>query len=919
MKSVKQKKHKRTVKRKYIKNKKTLNKKKYQINKKTHKNVHRQRGKYIKQTGGDIPLPSIIKDVNLFTDNDKANYDDIEDYLNPVYGCIISETGYIRNNYYVAKAVGYEEKNDSLAYYINFDDASSFLSPEAKLIKKISREVVPGIEEPIITPTMDVIKFSKPYIIGRYIAFLYFFNKNKIQPALFNNTISVIMSDPVAKPSGIELSESTGIARAFALLNTHFDPTKKTETQTSKEIFHILLYCLWSTCDNMDGIRDYYKGLNKSFMEINTMIDVERKKLKKAEETTGKSINQTPLSIAKQCPTTIGIEGNPQPQSEEEAKGENKPKPEEMVFETLVGKIISNTKPIKVINFQYAKHFCSTKPPIPATYPDCVETTMRNFMNLLFYDSVRSKFDTSKYIESINEHTLEYYRVFDSLNLQLSTKEGGEQQIYGQMMNARDAWSYLIINHANENIRFKNTIGQQESKCSYEVLSGVMNSDNTETNFFQLLKNLTSEKVKKDVKEAKEENLPELNKNIKSIVYEPDDLIKSGGVGKITINYLSFTLTFNFIKGHSFVLITESNNDGLVIDEDMKTNKYIQYLMNDGTITTENYLWYKYTSDSLKELYEGVHISDKISYKFLELISTDLVNGDTRSRTIINVRLLDNISFLANANDFVYLSDDFSFIDKFHNLTVLNHQFYYRNIDVMPDLTPLKKIKSIGDGFAEELSGGLEEIKLENLPELQSIGKKFAASNNNLTKIKLENLPELKSIGVEFASFNSSIQEIKLENLPKLQLIGEGFASKCSSLEKIKLEDLPALQLIDTAFVGECSSLTEINLEKLPELQSIEHAFASGCSSLKEIKLENLPELKTIRSVFARGCSSLEEITLANLPELQSIGSGLGNNCANLKKIKLENLPKLKSLGLWFDHYDKVPMIYRNFPNTVVV
>jgi hypothetical protein len=33
----------------------------------------------------------------------------------------------------------------------------------------------------------------------------------------------------------------------------------------------------------------------------------------------------------------------------------------------------------------------------------------------------------------------------------------------------------------------------------------------------------------------------------------------------------------------------------------------------------------------------------------------------------------------------------------------------------------------------------------------------------------------------------------------------------------------------------------------------------------------------------------------------------------------LENLPKLKSLGLWFDHYDKVPMIYRNFPNTVVV
>jgi hypothetical protein len=46
------------------------------------------------------------------------------------------------------------------------------------------------------------------------------------------------------------------------------------------------------------------------------------------------------------------------------------------------------------------------------------------------------------------------FEVFNTFDLQLSSEK---KDIYGQKLNARDAWSYLIIHSANKSIQFKNT------------------------------------------------------------------------------------------------------------------------------------------------------------------------------------------------------------------------------------------------------------------------------------------------------------------------------------------------------------------------------------------------------------------------------------------------------------------------------
>jgi hypothetical protein len=54
-------------------------------------------------------------------------------------------------------------------------------------------------------------------------------------------------------------------------------------------------------------------------------------------------------------------------------------------------------------------------------------------------------------------------------------------------LNARDAWSYLIIKYANKNINFLRSC-TNESK-TFELNAGLA-KDNSTSNFFQLIKNL---------------------------------------------------------------------------------------------------------------------------------------------------------------------------------------------------------------------------------------------------------------------------------------------------------------------------------------------------------------------------------------------------------------------------------------------
>ena len=129
-------------------------------NKTKHRSTHKKSMKRnsthkksmkINQLGGDKPFITNIDGINYFTDPI------MEKYLNPIYGYIMCENGFIKNMYHLAKSDLIDESNK----YYN----------EAQIIEKICK-IIPGD----IQPT-NVIMELKPIDFGRYIAIKYI-NKN---------------------------------------------------------------------------------------------------------------------------------------------------------------------------------------------------------------------------------------------------------------------------------------------------------------------------------------------------------------------------------------------------------------------------------------------------------------------------------------------------------------------------------------------------------------------------------------------------------------------------------------------------------------------------------------------------------------------------------------------------------------------
>ena len=99
------------------------------------------------QKGGDKPIIRNIDRINLFTNPE------MEAYLNPIYGLILSNTGFIPNLYHLYKS-GFIEPPDKMYNY-------------ATLINKVCNEITGSIQ-----PTNEI-RSLKPIDFGRYIGLKY--------------------------------------------------------------------------------------------------------------------------------------------------------------------------------------------------------------------------------------------------------------------------------------------------------------------------------------------------------------------------------------------------------------------------------------------------------------------------------------------------------------------------------------------------------------------------------------------------------------------------------------------------------------------------------------------------------------------------------------------------------------------------
>ena len=749
--------------------------------------------------------------------------------------------------------------------------------------------VFPGTGE--IYPTRDIIRNITPIDIGRYIGLLYIC---KIYKSFFveirkDNTHIFTKA----------LDETNKLLTKYIMKVTLIKNQIKLNTAIEEE-FHIVLYCLWWILNDNAGVKEYYNGIEevfKIYSSINPAAPIIFNK-KKLDDTKIPSFEKVLVKI-----TSINFN------------------------------IISQTS---------TKHFCDKTIPRadPKIYADCGEVTARNLVNLICYDG--KKFDINILVKmNAIKPLLEYYSIFNNFSLQSDIKP---KKIYDLELNARDAWSRLLIFYAKDNITFYQKCN--EPLYGYEVYTG-MTLDNKKTNFFQLIQNL----------------LPGISswEGITRITNINIDDVTKQGIGDIIIRKNDEVFTITCYPQHYAMNLTRSNSDFKynILDYTEKQKQMIKILKKNEPITVDNYIWYLFNPDFLVDTINNILVEDSIKVKLCALSLTDRYIEDTRSRININVeseviielfKTVNIINKIDLLNQYKYICNNFDFVkvlslskltcvikDKsitaidlspLSNLISIGNSFLYscyklKNID----LTPLSKLRFIGNNFASNCTV-LESINLSGLSNLESIGNYFSLESY-IKNITLSGLSNLKSIGDYFCR-SSQLTTIDLSKLLNLTSIGNNFLDICYMLVSIQLP--PSIKSINSHFLSGCYRLKNIDLIPLSNVTTIGSNFLNGCRELKTIDLSPLSNVTSIGPQFLAS-SGLETINLLPLSNVTSIGYGflegsilteidlspltnitlinkmMFNQCRNLKTIKLNGLSKVTRIGDNFINYTNIDSI----------
>ena len=834
----------------------------------------------IEMKGGDKPVLT-NDNINLFNPT-LDSHKLMEPYLNPVYGLYMCESGFITNTFYLYKAFPSTE----LEY--------------AKKIIKLSRSINDSIQ-----PTLDFENVD-PIDIGRYIALLYIC-KNNINfitinsngrdlnvNAQFNHTDkekkSILDSHRVTLKSYID---------KIKLLKTTF-PIKDSNNMTEID-FHIILYCLWWISKNDKGIINYYKGINEVITICNEILSWGKYPVK-----------YEPIDLKYTNPNSDG-------------------------FEKLVLDITK--KSFHKYEMQYPQHFCSSEK--TQTYPDCGEITARNLINLICFEPKTGVFN----IEILQKYgaidkLIEYYTNFNTFE-----KQSAEDtvKIYEQDLNAKDAWSRLIIFYANNNLRFNHTCSGSHD---YELLDG-MASDRTTTNFFQLIKNLLPAITKWDDLNTKSDRL--------EIVSDDTDRDGFGQIEIKTSEYSNITIFCN--RGHYNMHIDEKAIDYDVSKLKASRALKINILLNDNIVINDisNFLWINWSSDLLVRIINNSLTDIKLREKLLELSFTDKIKSDTRRQINIDVQDADFLTYFVDTfgtndkiNEYTYKSNNFEFVKRLPQLRHLNSLIYSNPtciacIDLSPllnitsiggyflyncveltdiDLSPLSNVTSIGGDFLYNCNE-LTNIDLSPLSKVRSIGDKFLYKCSALTEINFPSVSNITSIGKDFLSnciglknitfpsvsnitsiddaflYGIRLENIDLTFLSKVKIIGNNFLGECIELKNINLTPLSNVTSIGSYFLYNCIKLESIDLKPLLHLTSIDHSFLTDCIGLKNITFPSVSNIASIDDAFLYGIR-FENIDLTFLSKVTSIGNDFLSDCIELKNINLDSLSNVTSIGSHF-------------------
>ncbi len=808
------------------------------------------------QTGGAKPLGNILKGINLFTDPD------MEQYLNPIYGAIMSESGYIKNNFYLYQA-GLSNSEESI------------------IISKVTREI-PGSIQPI----KEIMQKIKPDEIGKYAGLLYVYKSqwykdlNAKSIALNKKNTSKTVNEEDVEDKKKSIAEFKAIQQLIKQLNNSnkeniFGIKPGTD---NKEHFYILLYCLWWVASDKFGIEKYYEGINKLFATVNNY-----------------SPNQFPLIIIPEDFSLIEF-------NKEEMEGSiNEPS-----FELIIS--LFTTSSFHIYIEDGTKSYCSD--PAKLTYADCGETTIRNLFNLIAYNPSTNRFDVDV-LEKLGatKELVEFYNVFYTFGLQSSSKT---KRIYDEDLRAKDAWSKLIIFYANKNVKY---LRKCSTGVSFELNSG-MALDGSKSNLLQVVSNLlTNITVLNDIS-SKENNIKQIKDETVNGLGKI--IIDHKNYGEIYIEcyhgHYQMIVRKKKIKIKSTDLLTNEQLKyyNIFINMDLNEFNYLWYNISDNDLIK---LLNKLQDVNFKNKLLKLSLTTQYSPNTRELIN---INTEELDLTPLSKSKL--------SDQYIYKSKNFDFVKDLFYLASLNSIIdnTILTIDLSPlckintiknnflskcenlksiDLTPLGSVTTIGNEFISRCKN-LESINLQ-LESVTKIGSMFLYGCESIKSINLKSLKQLTSIGEYFLSSCNVLTTIDLSSLNHLTSIGKSFLSSCNGLSSIDLSPLNQVKEIKSSFLSNCSNLENVYFSQannlgLSNLKIIRDAFMFRCKSLKSIDLSTLTSVSIIENDFMYECINLKELNLTTLKNLEYIRDRLAVNCKELELVNLSGLDKLKSIGKQF-------------------
>jgi hypothetical protein len=504
------------------------------------KYLYLKRSLQYEQTGGDVPGVSILANINLFGA-------DMEKLLNPLHGFILINTNVIENYY---------------KFYIPNDHFfKQFMNLTFYEVASITRPTNHLMSDDITTKDFGILlgflycaknlnieeKISTTIKKLRRINIDLF---NFIQNFKDSGEQTKIKYDLCVEKTKQQIEENKALIyklnKVHLIINSKLRPfyyKKMIETDMKEEYFHVLLAVVWWKANDKAGIKEYYLGINHIFDYLNQLLNLK--------------IELVNIPLEYENDIYYDDELN-------DYRADNYT--QALAISYTIGK-----GALKIFNYERSKYE-------GISFPDCGETILRNFFNILLFENGR--FDMS-ILEILNpsEKLKEYYRIFNNINLQVSTDR---VEFLNQKLNARDAWSFIVSKL--ENVSYIN------NNCDIGI---GLNKDKSKSNMLEVIGHLLKDvnmwdDLEKKIKEINSSNeiTIELNKN---------------AIGKIKLSNKNGEYEFLFMDYHYDIVKKETYKRTLftnLTEKEIKTTKVIQNIIPHEE---QYFLNIKYTEDLLKD------------------------------------------------------------------------------------------------------------------------------------------------------------------------------------------------------------------------------------------------------------------------------------------------------------------------------